>query len=333
MSALDWLDVLPTLPRRLLLGGTGLGLAIPTLWLDPLVPDPELHTAIALAVVGGLGLGWAGAWLGLARPVLAQQRLDAAASADARARDRGLLAKAATGRRGPALQGVAALSMDDPGFCLPASLDAIVALHTAASGAPIVGGPASLEAVRRQKDRIEVDVVAGYTEEGGGGRAVRLTASRPAGATSPPPDAQGAIPEGTWSLDRAVALDRLPAPSLKPDPGLAAARRALLLRAEAFDLDGFEALVAEINDVVDRADATTEALEAYTTPGGLRSVRWWHSSAELPQAGAGITWLEVEEDGWYERIEIRCGDRLLGLLRPSGQPEEPWRLWRLRGAS
>lgn len=331
MSALDWLDVLPPTPRRLLLGGTGISLAAASLLLDPLSVPPEHHTPIAAGVAGVVGLGWGLAWLGLARPALQRRQRAAEASAEDRARDRGLLAKQATKHRRTSLRGDASLIESDPGFCLPAFLDAVVALHTAAAEVPITCGPASVEVVRWAPDRTRVDVLVGYARDDRTPRAARITVSRPPDASSPPPDAQGSLPEGAWALDQIVELDALPPPALAPAPGLAAARRALLLRAEAFDLDGFEALIAEINDALDGEDATTGALEAYTTPGGLRAVRWWQTNNTLPTTDTEITWLEVEEDGWYERIEIRCGDRLLGLLRPSGQPDAPWQLWRLRG--
>ena len=66
------------------------------------------------------------------------------------------------------------------------------------------------------------------------------------------------------------------------------------------------------------------SLTPYCTPEGLDAVRWWRAGAGLPGTaqgeGAEQVWLEVEEDGWYERIEVQCGARVLGLLRPSGDP-------------
>ena len=44
--------------------------------------------------------------------------------------------------------------------------------------------------------------------------------------------------------------------------------------------------------------------------------------------GATIRWLEVELDGWYERIEVVHDGWWTSLLRPAGQAGAPWKVWR-----
>ena len=78
--------------------------------------------------------------------------------------------------------------------------------------------------------------------------------------------------------------------------------------------------------------ATTIDLAPYCTPTGLTELRWWRAWG-LPNAEGELQWLEVQQDGQYERMEVQRGARVLGLLRAAGHPEAPWQVWRLRSAA
>ncbi|MEO0604360.1 MAG: hypothetical protein AAF211_23190 [Myxococcota bacterium] len=124
-----------------------------------------------------------------------------------------------------------------------------------------------------------------------------------------------------------------PIPLVEIDPAWPAARRALISRDEALDVEAFEVLFDQINAELDGlvdADATTRAASPYLTEEGARSLAFWADGPGLPPAGSGAAWLTIEEDAWHERIEVQCGLRVLGLCRTAGASDAPWRLWRLR---
>ncbi|MCA9493160.1 MAG: Tim44 domain-containing protein [Myxococcales bacterium] len=113
--------------------------------------------------------------------------------------------------------------------------------------------------------------------------------------------------------------------TIAPDPEVAAARRALLAREPAFDADDFIAIAHRVSDAIDEGDASVaDAL-------GRADLAWWRTRG-LPASGEEVTWLDARVDGRDERVELRCGDRVLSLRRRVGELAAPWLLWRLRSA-
>lgn len=131
-----------------------------------------------------------------------------------------------------------------------------------------------------------------------------------------------------WAIRRMETADGPLSPAA-PSPWITANRRALLARSEAFDRAGFEAMATRISELLDQPDVVDGELRPWTTPTGLSSIRWWRDHGGLPAANGPLTWLAVYEDAWYERVDLRCGDRCLGLLRRAGDPAAPWALWRV----
>ncbi|MCB9685163.1 MAG: Tim44 domain-containing protein [Alphaproteobacteria bacterium] len=113
--------------------------------------------------------------------------------------------------------------------------------------------------------------------------------------------------------------------TIAPDPDVAAARRALLAREPTFDADDFVAIAHRVSDAVDDGDLSV-ADEL-----GRADLAWWRTRS-LPAAGDEVTWLDARVDGHDERVELRCGDRVLSLRRRVGELASPWLLWRLRSA-
>ncbi len=309
MLDLKWLDVLPATARTGLLASSA-GLAV--VGTSPLAEELWVAVGIALGVLAA----WVGVYVAVARPALrdaAEARLDQSAAS---ARDRGILVQRVMKAHGGGSD-MHRILQGDPAFSVPVLLE----LATQELEDGLTAGPGQIVAARQGDDRVELEVVVRV--HGAGAPARRITLSRPVGATSPPPGAEAS----GWTAN-VVEHPAPPPTEAAIDPGLPAARRALLARAEAFDLEGFEALVAEIDAALDRDGGG----EAYCTPLGAACLQWW-AQAGQPPGGGPTTWLEVEEDGWFERIEVRRGQRILGLLRPSGEPAAPWRLWRLRKAA
>ncbi|MEZ4236961.1 MAG: hypothetical protein R3F59_12575 [Myxococcota bacterium] len=321
-----WIDAIGAGPRRALLAGTAAALVLGTA-SSALPEGAALHDGIALIVVLGLAAAWWLAWARLGRPAVEAQQAALQADEARRQRDRGLVVSAVAP---PVRTGLDALRERDPGFSLPVLSDVIRALHrsTAATpGAPPepnrwVHGPVRVVAVAVGAERTTLDAVVQALAPDGTALCRRLRLSRPNGAASPVPG--GA--DGGWRLDSAVPAER-PAPvAVAPDPRLPAALRALSQRDEALDRAALEALVEAVDAAVDSGD-----VEPYATSGGLECVIWWRAQQGLPPSGPS-EWLSVDEDGWTERIEVRRGKRILGLMRPSARPEAAWRLWRLREA-
>ncbi len=306
MALLGWLDVLPSGARRGLLAATAVGLGAPSATLGMSGLDPIGQDVVAGGAVLVVGVLWLGAFFGLARPELERREREAAEARVRREHDPGLLAAA-----GP-------VDLLDPAFSLPV-------LHEIVLARVGQGDVVRVIDVRRVKDGT---VLVALVEAPG--RCRRVQVSRAPDAVSPSPDRATEEGAGGWRVTALEDVERPPDPPIAPSPTVPAARRALLARAEAFDLEAFEALLDELCDALQRVGETPDAAEPYTTVSGARALEFWRSSGGLPPLGDDHTWLEVEEDGWYERIEIRSGACVLGLLRPSGEPDAPWRLWRVR---
>lgn len=292
------LDRWPASSRTVLLAMTGSALAIATVGL-PFVPLSGLaYDAAVVALLIALLAAWAAVGFGFgveAPPDVVE----------ASVRHRALIAGQWQERR----PDLASLPEVDPAFSLITWTDAI---HEALS-ASVEGtlGPLTVE----QVDGRDVSVWVAQQVDGEL-QGVRATLRR--------------ADERFTYVDHEL-LPYPQAPTVH-DPDWPAARRALFARAEALDPHGFETLFEAINAEIDRvaANEETSAEDAtYLSPQGLRCVTFWARGAGLPPAG-DIAWLSVEEDAWHERIEVRCGARVLGLCRRAGQPDAPWRLWRLR---
>ena len=312
-------------------------------WLESLPPRPRWVLVILTLAIAALGTAiagslsqaimivllcavlWGVAYGRMARPALLAAAAQRAVTAEDHARDRGLLvarAMAAHERQGSG--GLTALQAKDPGFSLPAFLAEAGRQASERVGPGTLVGPSAVEAVRFREVRTEVRVALAMHHAEGGSATYRLALSRPVHAVSPPPGE----PLG-WELDGMDPHPWSPDVQGAPVAGLSAARRALLARHEAFDDDAFASFVEEVNQALDRADAES-AWNAYATPEGVACIRWWKAGPGLPPPTGAVEWLDVDEDGWVERIEVRTGHRVLGLQRPSGHPEAPWQLWRLR---
>lgn len=287
-------------------------------WLDEL-PPPIRWTAVgtalgaavagtvvpaqgtaALGVVGAVAGGLAGLWWFGVASRRSPHSVDPLSE-----RDRGILARRAM-----------QMVEDDPGFSLPRLVEELRAelLPTR------LGGPVEIGPVERlppsTADLDTLELVVPYQTAARSGVAVLALERR----------------GEHWSIRELRDVPELPRPAVHPSPWVIGNRRALLARSEAFDLEAFEAHVRQIDDVLERAESDAE-LRPYTTPIGLSSIRWWRDHGGLPARGEALTWVDVVEDAWYERVDLQLGDRVLGLLRPTASPHEPWRLWRLRGAS
>ena len=79
-------------------------------------------------------------------------------------------------------------------------------------------------------------------------------------------------------------------------------------------------------------DAGDDAVGPYLTPDGALDLAYWRIVG-LPTGGEDVEWLEIEQDGVYDRVELRVGRRVLSLRRPAARTEAPWELWRLRNGS
>jgi hypothetical protein len=321
-----WLDALPPGPRRVLLGVTAAALLLGTALSG--VAAPGARDGIALGVVLGLAGAWAGVWVWLGRPAVARRQAARLAEEDERARDRGLIVSSAAPPERTGLQAVVAR---DPGFSLPVLHDLVRALHRRTTGAEAVHGPIRVLDARIEGERTRLSVLVRASRPDGAAICRILRLSRPTGTASLPPEPVAAGADGGWRVDAAEDVEAPPEPPIIADPAMPAARRALLLRAEAFDLGAFEALVDEIDAALDHAGGDP-AVAPYTTPSGAECVRWWAAGEGIPPSEPPTEWIAVEEDGWSERIEVRRGARVLGLLRRAGQPDAPWQLWRLRRA-
>lgn len=284
-------------------------------WLDTLPRPASLALVGATsgaALVGTLAPADGAASLGIAAVVMgsffAAHRLLArrsVATDPLSDRDRGILARRAL-----------KMVEDDPSFSLP---DVAETLRSTLLPTKL-GGPVELGPVVRvppshdTPDTLELVVAYRTPATTGVGRAVL-----------------GRHGED-WVLRRFDQPVDLPDDLPHPSPWLAANRRVLLARSEAFDLPAFEALVEHVNALLDDPATDDAALRPWATPTGLSSVRWWSARGGLPAAEGPIEWVAVLEDAWYERVDLRAGDRVLGLLRRAGAPAEPWRLWRIRSA-
>jgi len=306
MALWSWLDDLPAAPRLALLAGSAVGLGVPTLTVS--------SDLAAIGFVAGVAAAWGAAWWGIARPRAHARTLQDQQRETHWVEARSLLGADAVHDRH---RGLDALTTRDPAFSLPV-FHAIVQRMVPDSAL------VQIASVRVADGQTEVQtIVTGET----GSRHVLLR--RAEDAHSPPPEeiADGA---GGWQIVSTRPGDAPPFPSTAPDPWLPASRRALLARGEAFDAEAFDAVLGEVGAALDHAASTGQVPESYLEPTGTRAVKHFIEGPGLPAGGEASTWLEVEEDGWFERIEVRQGSRILGLARRAGQPEAPWKLWRLR---
>jgi hypothetical protein len=79
-------------------------------------------------------------------------------------------------------------------------------------------------------------------------------------------------------------------------------------------------------------DADPAALRALCTPGMANAATALHEAlgSALPDDPSveHVHLVDVGADGWYDLAELTCGQVALAFLRPSGESEAPWLLWR-----
>lgn len=319
---MSWLQHVPAAERAALIGVVALVLGAPTVLLGRLeaphrVADVVAVGAVAIAV-GALLLEWRrhGA-PGAAR--LAARRTSAESD---RERNRSIAVSAWTP---PETRPLDRLAARDPAFSLPVLLAAVSALLP-------VSGPAAAAEVVAVRERagalasdpsgrpaaVEVDAVVRTP-----GGAVLAHVSCPTDARSP---ALADVP-GAWRLDGTEPWTGAEA-AIVADPGVAAARRALVAR-DALDLRALEALAWQISAALDAGD---EASRPYVSEDGRADLAYWRAVGLPPDEGP-TEWIEVEQDGWFDRFELAMGARVLSLRRATGRPEAPWELWRVRRRS
>ncbi|MEM6925990.1 MAG: hypothetical protein AAF602_03590 [Myxococcota bacterium] len=300
MNVYALLDGWPRASRTGLLAATGGGLGLATVVLPFLRLAPLAYDVAILVVVAGLVGMWGLAYRGI------EGALPRSASGDDRAvRHRGLMA----GRWLEHTASAVRLPEVDPTFSL---LDWSRAIHEGLSDR-VDGtlGPVNVAGIEGSEVTVRALVWA---------RALTWVEAR-----------------FTRDGDRLTPIDHrtvaAPIPLVDIDPAWPAARRALISRDEALDVESFEVLFDQMNAELDQlvdADATTRAASPYLTDDGARSLGFWADGPGLPPAGSSAAWLTIEEDAWHERIEVQCGLRVLGLCRTAGEPDAPWQLWRLR---
>lgn len=293
MSALDELRPQARLP---LLGATGLVLVGATVWAATTTAPPLLVDVGLVALAAGLAAAWREAFRRFRSPppLPSHERLRAVRLA-ARP-DHG---STAWNDRMAAL---------DPSFSAPV-LDR--ALRTLAGDGP--WGPPVVESVAFPEGEVVLTAVVPGRPD-----SVRLTVSRPIGVPLSRPES---VEHGWRAGVRSVVPGTAPVALPPADPGMAAARRALLLRDPSFDVDDFSAYLRELRAEVaagrtDRLDPAGRAcLEVYGTPPRARD-------------DAQVRWLEVELDGFFERIEVEHDGWWTSLARRVGDPSAPWKVWR-----
>lgn len=295
---IDVVDRLPPDVRSLLLGGTAATLSAATVGLAVAGGPAWLDHGVAIAVSAGLAAAW--------REVLARHPAVPAPPPHERLRAvrLGSAAPEATTRAWNDQ-----LAAFDPAFSVPVLHRALRSL-----AGPGAWGAPRVESVAFPEGEIVLTALVP-----GRPTSVRLRVSRPRGIPFPRPDSV----EHGW---RPGAREEVPGtpPAVLPavDPGMPAARRALLLRDRAFDVDDFASYLREIRAELAAGDA------AHLDPQGAADVAFW--GAPPPVAGdVPVRWLEVELDGWYERIEVEHGGWWLSLLRPVAHRDTAWTLWRV----
>jgi hypothetical protein len=295
----SFVDDLPAGVRGPLLAGTGLVLAAGTLGLGRAGWPEWVSHAAALAIAVGLVAAWREA-----------RRRFPPAPAGPPAHERLRAVRLAPGAPEATVAAwndrLAAL---DPAFSVPVLHRALRALAgDGAWGAPTV------ESVTFPEGEVVLTAVLPGRPD-----SVRLRVSRPRTVPLSRPDSV----EHGWRLLQREAVPGLVPPALPaPDPGMPAARRALLLRDPGFDVDDFSSYLREIREEL------TAGEQVHLDPQGQADVAFW--GAPPPAAGdLPVRWLEVELDGFYERIEVEHAGWWLSLLRPVGRADDAWRVWRV----
>jgi hypothetical protein len=292
-------DIDPAVSRPLLVATVGV-LALATLALGNLSWNPWFVDVVVVALAMGLAAAWNQA-----------RRYTVPLPAPAHERLRAVRLAAHPPTRGPD-HGVAwndRLAALDPSFSVPVLHRALRLLAgDGAWGSPIV------ESARFPEGEVVLTALLPGRPE-----SVRLVVCRPLGV---PLSRPGSVEHG-WKLAIREPVPGVPIPEPPPvDPGLAAARRALMSRDPSFDVDDFASYLRELRaevgggDVADHVDPQGQLhLAFYGTPGPAAD-------------GAAIRWLEVELDGWFERIEVVHDGWWTSLLRPAGQADAAWKVWR-----
>ncbi len=340
-----WLDLADPVPRRLLIAITVGSLLVGTLLLEQLHLPVAQVDLLSLGWLGGLALLW-----GLLRwrtePRVRARRIGEQARREAALRQRGLLVGGAIddGRGG-----IDALADRDPGFSEPALADRVRRLlHAHWNGDARASTWLRCDVPRRLHlvdvrclavtylpGRVRCAISVHGPDDEGVDRTLRVELERPADAQSDPPDELASLDDGAdagdWYL---VAADETPneaLPLAHPAEDLLAHVRALVGRDPDFQpVQLRERALAVVRGLSESDPAGLRALCTPTMGEAAEALHGALSEGSLPDEPGldHVHLVDVGADGWYDRAELCCGQLGLAFLRPSGESEAPWLLWR-----
>jgi len=341
-----WLDLADPVPRRVLLAVTLGSLLVGSLLLEQMHLTIGQMDLIALGWLGGLALLW-----GLLRwrtePRVRARRMGENARREQSLRQRGFLVGGAVddGRGG-----IDALASRDPAFSEPALADRLRRLLDAHwAGDPRASSwircdvPAGLHlvdlrcvAVTHRPGIVRCTLTAhGPAVEGDADRTLRLQLERPAEAHSAEPDALSRLDQAPspsdWYLVEAeiVPGEALPLPTASQE--LDAHVRSLIGRDPAFRPAALRQRALAVVRGLRESDPAT--LRAMCTPGMADAASALHgtlAAGALPDEPTveHVHLVDVGADGWFDLADVTCAQVGLAFLRPSGESEAPWLLWR-----
>jgi hypothetical protein len=293
-----FVDALPPTARNALLGGTGVALGVATAWLGRSGWPTWLEHLVVVALAAVILATWREAW----------RRAPAAELAGGDHRLRGVHSGAVAPSRTASWND--RLAAIDPAFSVPVLHRALRALANEPDGGP----PAVLSCDFPPGELVVSAVLPGRPN------SVRLRVSRPLGVPLSPPEHA----EHGWRLlSKEFVPGTVPVVRPEVDPGMPAARRALLLRDPSFSLDDFASYLRQL-----RAELAAGERREHLDPQAVADLAFYG----VPGPAAGdlpVRWLEVELDGWFERIEVEHAGWWVSLLRTTGDPGAAWRVWRL----
>ena len=149
------------------------------------------------------------------------------------------------------------------------------------------------------------------------------------------PDELARLDEKAGSNDwYVVSVDTVPSEALPLSTvaeELDAHVRALVGRDPDFDPAALRRRALAVVEGLDDADAA--GLAAMCTPGmshAATALRGSLGEGSLPEPLDldQVRLVDVGADGWFDLAELSCGQVGLAFLRPSGESEAPWLLWR-----
>jgi len=341
-----WLDLADPAPRRILVTVTLGSLLVGTLLLEQLHLTVVQIDLISLAWLGGLAMLWS-----LLRwrtePRVRARRMGERSRREQALRQRGFLVGGAVddGRGG-----IDSLADRDPAFSEPALADRVRRLleaHWAGDARADAWIRCSVPDALHLVDVRCVSVshrpgvvrctlsAHGPATDGDGDRTLRIHLERPAAASSDEPDELARLDEKAGSNDwYVVSVDTVPSEALPLSTvaeELDAHVRALVGRDPDFDPAALRRRALAVVEGLDDADAA--GLAAMCTPGmshAATALRGSLGEGSLPEPLDldQVRLVDVGADGWFDLAELSCGQVGLAFLRPSGESEAPWLLWR-----